>query len=159
MIDFGLRRVDILGELFVLCTEYAPSKSYDFSRKCMYGKHYTPPKAVAQTPIICFVTKPGLDKVFLFESFAYSLLYQCVMTLGTETKLKFFNDIIPESTLAEVSHTDASPIYMVFQYILEIVAGEVINDKHTFACTLRLLLFIGQFPFFYFDVILLSQVF
>ena len=80
------------------------------------------------------------------------------MALGTISQLEFLDDIIPETAVAKVSHTDTATVYVVLQYILKIVAGEVIDNEQTLALTLHQLLFIAQLSFFNFDIILLGKV-
>ena len=47
---------------------------------------------------------------------------------------------------------------MVLQYILKVIACEVIDDKQAFPFALHKLFFITQFPFFDFDIVLLGDV-
>ena len=113
MVNFRFGRVYVFGQFFVFRAEHTSTECYNFTRKCMYRKHDTSPKAVAQTAVVCFVTKPGFNEIFLFESFTDSLLCQCIVAFRTETQLEFFNNIVPETPLTEISHTDTSTVYVI----------------------------------------------
>ena len=158
MIDFRFGRVDVLGKFLVLRAEHTSTEGNHFARKRVNGKHDTSPKAVAQLMVVRFITESGLYQELLFEPFAQCLLCQCIAPLGAETQLELINDIVTETPLAEISQSDAASVYMVFQDILKVVAGEVVDNEHTFAVALHLFLFIGQLPFLDFYVILLGQV-
>ena len=97
--------------------------------------------------VVRFITESGLYQELLFEPFAQCLLCQCIAPLGAETQLELINNIVTKTPLAEISQSDAASVYMVFQDILKVVAGEVVDNEHTFAVALHLFLFIGQLPF------------
>ena len=80
------------------------------------------------------------------------------MTISTISQLELLDNVIPKTTVTEISHTDATAIYMVLQYILKVVACEVINNKQTFAFALHKLFFIAQLPFLNLDIVFLGKV-
>ena len=125
----------------------------------MHGEDDTSPKTVAQSVVVRFITKSGLDKEFFLISFLYSLLCHGIVALGTIAQLEFLDNVITESTVAKISHTDAASVHMVAQDILEIVAGKLVDDEKAFAFALSELFFVRQFPLLDFDAVFLGEVF
>ncbi|CCZ39624.1 uncharacterized protein BN707_03299 [Bacteroides fragilis CAG:558] len=158
MINFRLRRVDILGEFLVFRTEHTPAERNHFARKRVDREHDTSPEAVTQFMVVRLIAKPRLYEKLFFEAFAHRLLCQSVTPFSAEPQLEFVDNIITEASLAEVSQSDAASVYVVFQDVLEIVAGEVVDNEHTFSVALHLFLFIGQLPFLDFYIIFLGQI-
>ena len=132
MINFRLRRVDILGEFLVFRTGHTPAERHHFARKRVDREHDTSPEAVTQFMVVRLIAKPRLYEKLFFEAFAHRLLCQSVTPFGAEPQLEFVDNIIAEASLAEVSQSDAASVYVVFQDVLEIVAGEVVDNEHTF---------------------------
>lgn len=63
-----------------------------------------------------------------------------------------------EILLVEISQFDVVFVYMVFQDILKVVVGEVVDNEYIFVVVLYFFFFIGQFLFFDFYVIFFGQV-
>ena len=125
----------------------------------MYGKDYASPKTVAQLVVVRFVAESGLDEKFFLISFLQGFFRHGIMAFGTVSQLEFFDDVIPESAVTEISHTDAASFYMVMQDILEIVAGKLVDDEKAFALALNELFLVGQLPFLDLDTVFLGKVF
>ena len=81
------------------------------------------------------------------------------MAFRAITQLELLDDVIPETTVAEVCHADAASIYMVAEDIPEIVACKAVDDEQAFPFALRYFFLVGEFPFFDFYAVFLGKVF
>ena len=81
------------------------------------------------------------------------------MTVCTVSELEFLDDVIPEATAAQVSHTDALSVNVVVKDVLEVFGRKLIDDEKAFPQAVCLLLFFRQFTFLDFDVVFLGQPF
>ena len=79
----------------------------------MNRENHTSPEAVTKTMVVRLVADACFYKELFFVAFAQCFLRQGIEAIRTVAKLELFNDVITESTLAEISQTDAATVYMI----------------------------------------------
>ena len=108
--------------------------------------------------VVCLVAKSRLYKVFLLVSFLQCFFGKGIVTVRAVPQLELLNDIVAETAVAEISHTDAPAVYVILQYILKIIACEIVDDEQTFAFALHKFLLTAEFSVLDFDIIFLGEV-
>ncbi|MPN07087.1 hypothetical protein SDC9_154353 [bioreactor metagenome] len=126
----------------------------------MHRKNYPAPETVNQRTVI-FTSggKTCFQQIVAPVTGTLCLSRKRIALLGAVTQLEFFDDIVPKSTLLEITQSYDLPFRIFVECFHKIIAGEFVQDKHTVAIALRLLLLVSQLFFNNFNIVFFGQEF
>ena len=167
VIDIAVGRVDILlVDSFRTAVEHTTSESHHLAAHAEPGEDGSSRESVE---ILVFSTLVGslvlvhleaearCHQVFGVIAFLDSLVVQGRPAVGSKSQPELADDVITESTAAEVLHTDGPSVHIVLQDVLEVLRCPFVDDEHRLPFALLLLLLTCQFPLLDLDVIFVGQ--
>ena len=96
-----------------------------------------------QYTVVFAVTQSRLQQKFLFVTLLQGGFRQCIGAVCTISQLEFLDDVVAETTAAQIGHTNTLAVDVVMENILKIIGCKLIDNKQTFAQALCLFFFVG----------------
>ena len=167
MIDNAIRRVDIfLADALGSAVEHSSAKSYHLAAHAEPRedgsaretvKNFILTRLIAGFVLIHLEAESRINQIFRIITSRLSRLSKSSTLRERKTQLEFSDDIIPETSSSEISHTDSDTIHIMQENILEIFRRPIVDDKHGFSFALALFFFVGQFTLLNFYFIFLGE--
>ena len=156
MINNAIRRVDIfLADALGSAVENSSAKSYHLAAHAEPGKDGSAretiknlilTRLIAGFVLIHLEAESRINQIFRIIASRLSRFSKSCTLRERKTQLEFSDDIIPETSSSEISHTDSDAIHIMQENILKIFRRPIVDDKHGFSFALALFFFVGQFP-------------
>ena len=160
MVDEGIGRIDIfLIDTLGARIQHTSTKGNHLAVDRNPGEHGTSTETVIDSSVVTFHTKSRIHQIFLIISLCLRLLRHGIGAIETETQTELGNDVITETTTAEISQTDGTSILVIHHDLAEILGSPLIDGKHTFPFVHPLTLFVSHLLLFNGNAIFLCQMF
>src|SRR5690606_13240623 len=122
VIDLRLRRVDIFRLVSCLIfRKYARTKRDDFASKIVNWKDHSSAKAVVFLTIVLLDKQAGFLKHILAVSFLDGRFREIVPLIQRVTEFELLDSTIIESSFAEITQTNTSPLFVFEQQLVVVV--------------------------------------
>ena len=167
MVDFAVGRIDVfLVHALGPGVQHASSECHDLSTHARPREDGTTGESVqvlilsalvARLILVYLETESGGGEIFRVVSLLHSLVKESRALWQGESQLELPDDVVTESTAAEILHSDGPSVHVVLQNVLEILRSPIVHDIHGFAFALPLLLLVGHLAFLNLDVIFLGE--
>ncbi|EJX09692.1 hypothetical protein EVA_02195 [gut metagenome] len=157
-VDFRFGRVDVFRQLLV-APENTSTEGNDLAGDGVYGEDDTAVVAVDESPIVGLVAEASLKEVFGIETLSDGGIAHRLLSREGEAQLEFVDDVVAETTLAEVGHADGDTVGMVVEVVAEVVACPFVEHEHAFAHRGGAALLVGLFLLLHLDAVFFRQPF
>ena len=167
MVNLAIWRVDVfLAHALGAGIEHSSTESHHLATHTEPWEDGTPRESIQililPAPVVLLVlihleAKTGAHQVLRIVSLLHSLIIKGCALRKRESQLELPDDVVAETTTAEILHTDGTSVHIILKNVLEILRSPIVDDEHGFPFTLTLLLLAGHLPLLYLDVILLGK--
>ena len=167
MVNLAIWRVYVfLAHALGTGIEHSSTESHHLATHTEPREYGTPRESIQililPAPVVLLVlihleAKTCAHQVLRIVSLLHSLIIKGCALRKRKSQLELPDDVVAETTTAEILHSDGTSIHIILENVLEILRSPVVDDEHRFTFTLTLLLLIGHLPLLNLDVILLGK--
>ena len=155
MVNLGVGRVDILLlDALGTLVEHTGGKADDLAAESNPRENDSAGVSVDEVATVGLVADAGLEEKLCLIAFALGTTGERKAVLQVVAQTELGDDVVTETTAAEVSQTIGSALAISLELALEVFGDPLVDDEHRLTLALLLAFLVGHLAFLYLDVIL-----